>query len=141
MITYPKVPSSHCSNCSAPLGPVHVNLHRNAECLARPYTSGNHLEVANARVLKSYCMTCGAKAARDDLQEAGFFPQDVQDYENVRVCTSCGYSHVNMYEWHPTYLIAVNRFDGGFLDTLEETVVVIACEGCEVAHGQRLTAR
>ncbi|MNL37256.1 hypothetical protein D3C87_1593940 [compost metagenome] len=86
-------------------------------------------------------MTCGVKAARDDLQEAGFSLQNVQDYENVRVCTSCGYSHVNMYEWHPTYLIAVNRFDGEFLDTLDETVVVITCEGCEVAHGQRLTAR
>lgn len=81
-------------------------------------------------------MTCGVQAACDDLQEADFFLLNVQDYENVRVCTSCGYSRVNMYEWHPTYLIAVNQFDGKFLDTLEETVVVIACERCETAHGQ-----
>lgn len=135
MFTHPKVPASHCSSCRAPIGPIHVNLHRNAECLARPYTTGNHLEVAKARVLKSYCMTCGVEAAREELQQAGFFVQDVHDYENVRICTSCGYSHVNMYEWHPTYLIAVNHFDGNFLDTFEETVVVIPCERCEEVHG------
>lgn len=33
------------------------------------------------------------------------------------------------------YLIAVNLLNDKFLDTAEETAVVIACAECEAAHG------
>lgn len=128
-------PSNPCSHCGTPIGHIHVNLHRNEERLTNTYPSVDGLDVTNAQVLNSYCLRCGVEAARSDLEHAGFAPRDVEDYENTCVCTSCGKNQVDMYEWHPTYLIAVNCFDGYGLDTAEETVVVIACAGCEAEHG------
>ncbi|WP_093012575.1 hypothetical protein [Variovorax sp. OV700] len=113
-----------------------MNLHRNEERLTKPGNTGNHLDVENAQVLNSYCMKCGVTAARNDLKNLGFVPHAVEDYENTCVCTSCGTAPIDMYEWHPTYLIAVNCFSEKFgLDTAEETEAVIACAGCEAKYG------
>ena len=129
-----KVPSKHCSNCAAPIGQIHVNLYRNEERfeLLRPPAN---LEVRDARVLKSYCMKCGVNAAREDLEKHGFVCHDIEDYEGVRRCTSCGRTHLKRNKWQPVYLIAVNLLDDDCLDTVEETAVVIACTECEAAHG------
>ena len=129
-----KVPSKHCSNCGALIGHIHVNLHRNEERfeLLNPPTN---LEVRDARVLKSYWMECGVNAARNDLEKRGFVCHDIEDYEGVRLCTSCGRTHLKRNKWQPVYLIAVNLLNDKFLYTAEETAVVIACAECEAAHG------
>jgi len=80
-------------------------------------------------------MNCGVEAARADLMQLGFFPLDVEDYENTRFCTSCEEVRVDLNEWHPTYLIAVGVLDKKGLCTLEETTVVIACADCEAKYG------
>ncbi|MBB3639641.1 MULTISPECIES: hypothetical protein [Variovorax] len=129
-----KVPSKHCSNCEALIDHLHVNLHRNEERFQKPGPPST-LEVRNARVLKSYCMKCGVNAARKDLEKRGFACHDIEDYEGVRLCTSCGQTHLKRNNWQPVYLIAVNSFDDDGLGTLEETAVVIACAECEAAHG------
>lgn len=129
-----KVPSKHCSSCGALIGHIHVNLHRNEERFELLNPPIN-LEVRDARVLKSYCMKCGVNAARKDLEKRGFVCHDIEDYEGVRLCTSCGRTHLKRNKWQPVYLIAVNLLNDNFLDTVEETAVVIACAECEAARG------
>lgn len=127
-----------CANCGKPLGRLHVNLHRNEERHAKPDDAtplGNTLDVANAQVLKSYCMNCGTNAARTDLAKLGFTCRDTEDYANTFHCTSCQTAKLDLYGWHATYLVAVMKSDAGDPGVVDETVVVMACPKCEKKHG------
>ena len=41
---------------------------------------------------------------------------------DAHLCTSCWRASVDKYKRRPIYLIAINSFDGEYLDTCEEAV-------------------
>jgi len=133
MIDLPEtIPSEPCSQCGKHVGHIHANLSRNKERLSN---DGSDLEtfvdVMSAKVLNSYCMTCGTEAARKDLEALGVGCREVAGDADTSLCACCEKTWISRREWHTTYVVAIDQFDEDCFTTLEEAVVAVACNGCE----------
>lgn len=130
-----EIASAPCACCGNPIGHTHVNLSYNEERV-----SESEVEVSNSVVLKSYCtaMECDAGAARKELSALGVTHHDDDD---PTLCSTCGKTHIDLSAWHAAFTITLDEFDGDSFHTLEDSMVVVGCLGCEALKMTRqLTA-
>lgn len=130
-----EVSSEPCSSCGNPIGRTHVNLSRNEERLSEPGSDlqavAAVVDVAHGELLSSYCMACGVDAACKDLQELGVLHHEEKRYVKTCLCAICGKARIELHEWHCTYVIGIDEFDGECFNTLETPLIAVACEECE----------
>lgn len=128
-----EISSQPCASCGNPIGRTHVNFSRNTERFSEAESDRQaFVDVAEGEVLSSYCMTCGVNAARNDLQKLGVLHHEETNDLRTCLCAICGTAQIELHEWHRTYVIGLDEFNGECFSTLEMPLVARTCQECEV---------